>query len=235
MSKSLWVVLLGLIVSSTSSASTSPLEALKQSSPALYALHQSYPTLHKVFSDYAVKQGFRGPVEGLATVVHELIHVDSASHQGFYVNGIYYEPYLRRDAWPSLTNEKVRPYLLDQERRGPIYQLYALNTPNNHLGNLVDEINAYGHVLPFVCRNEPESTQKQVTNLIGFLNLTEGYLRTLRTGLPNEFERFAANREARGAFSMVMQRAWTALRECGVPDGMIPAQEAGNFISWPKK
>lgn len=231
------VIIFGLATSlfscSSMAAPPSPVEELKQSAPVLSKLYLSYPTYHKVFGEYASRQGFRRPVENLATVVHELIHVDSASHQGFFIDGTYYEPYLSKEAWPSLTNEQVRPYLIDLERRGPIYQLYALNTPANHLGNLVDEINAYGHVLPFVCANEPESVEKQVTNLTGFLRLVEGYLRILRTGLPAEYQRFATHREARGAFSLVVQRSWQAMQNCGVKD--IPMQEAGYFMALPKR
>lgn len=221
----------GLFCSASATASPSPLDALQQSAPALSKLYLNYPTYHKVFGEYATRQGFRRPVENLATVVHELIHVDSAAHQGFFIDGTYYEPYLRKEAWPSLNNEQVRPYLLDLERRGPIYQLYALNTPANNLGNMVDEINAYSHVLPFVCRNESDSAEKQVTNLTGFLRLAEGYLRTLRTALPAEYQRFAAHQEARGAFSLVVQRSWKALQACGVQD--IPMQEASYFMALP--
>lgn len=205
-------------------------DALRSGYPALYKLYQSYPSYRPAFTDYANRQGFRRPVENLATVVHELIHIDSSTHQGFFIDGIYYEPYLRRDAWPSPTNEQVKPYLLEPER-GVIYRFYLLNTPQNHLGNVVDEINAYGHVLPFVCRNEPDSTDKQVKNLIGFLHLTEGYLRTLRTGLPAEYLRFSGQKEARGVFGLAVQKAWNALHDCGVSDGAIPAQEARFFLN----
>lgn len=205
-----------------------PLAALKQF-PALYSLYQSYPSYHKGFVDYANRQGFRQPIENLATVVHETIHIDSMVHQGYFIDGVYYEPYLRRDAWPTLTNEQVSSSLFDYEK-GVIYRFYVLNTPKNNLGNVVDEINAYGHVLSFVCRNEPDSTEKQVANLIGFLNLTEGYLRTLRTAFPAEYQRFASQNESRGVFILVTQRAWKALRECGVSEGMIPTQESAYFM-----
>ena len=210
-----------------------PLNDLRTAAPALYKLYQSYPSYHKDLGDYANKQGYRRPVENLATVVHEIIHVDSFSHQGYFVDGVYYEPHVRADAWPSLTNEQVRPYLLGDER-GVIYQLYALNTPRNHLGNLVDEINAYGHVLPFVCRMEPESTEKQVKNLIGFLQLAEGYLRVLRTAMPKEYAAFTKSVEARGAFTLIVQRAWKALRECGVSEQSIPVQEAAWLMGRPR-
>jgi hypothetical protein len=222
-------IILTILLIAASAHATEPLDALKEANPALYKLYNKYPMYHDGLREYANKQGFRRPIENLATIVHEIIHIDSFVHQGFFVDGIYYEPYLRTDAWPSLTNEQVRPYLLDHER-GVIYRLYFINTPSNHLGNIVDEINAYGHVLPFVCKEEPESTEKQVRNLIGFLHLAEGYLRTLRTIAPDEYIRMTRNKETRGILVLVIQRAWKALKACGVPEQTIPAQEAAYFM-----
>lgn len=85
-------------------------------------------------------QGFRRPIENLATVAHEIIHIASAVHEGYYIDGTYYEPYLKQGR-PALNNEQVRPYLQDHER-GIITNLYANNTPKTNLGNIVDEINA---------------------------------------------------------------------------------------------
>jgi len=218
-----------LLLIAAHARATEPLDALKEANPSLYQLYNNYPMYHDGLRDYANKQGFRRPIENLATIVHEIIHIDSFVHQGFFVDGVYYEPYLRADAWPSLTNEQVRPYLRDHER-GSIYRLYALNTPRNHLGNIVDEINVYGHVLPFVCKAEPESAEKQVKNLIGFLHLSEGYLRTLRTMMPGEYIQLVRNKETRGILVLVIQRAWKALRACGVPEQAIPAQEAAYFV-----
>lgn len=225
---------IGLAMLGARAGETMQLHALQQSAPALYTLYGKYPSLHPVFERYAANQGFRRPAESLATVVHELIHVDSAAHEGFFVDGTYYEPYLRRDAWPSLTLAQVLPYLTEQERQGPIAGIYARSAPGNGLGNLVDEMNAYGHVLPFVCRLEAESCGKQVTNLLGFLSLTEGYLRTLRTGQPAQFQRFAQNRQARGAFTLIVQRAWAALRASGVSAAQIPAQESSYLMALPR-
>jgi len=217
-----------VIFTGTASAST-PIEILQHAYPALYSLYQTYPGYHGTFRDYANRQGFQHPVENLATVVHELVHVDSAAHQGFFINGVYYEPYLRRDAWPTLTNSQVQSYLSAPERNSAVYQFYVINTPKNNLGNVVDEINAYGHVLPFVCRNEAELSGKQISSLIGFLNLSEGYLRTLRTLQPVEYQRLVNQKEARGVFLLVVQRAWSALRECGVAEEKVPSQEAISF------
>lgn len=221
--------LLLILATSCFTLAADPLAALQQSSPALHTLYQAYPSYHQAFADYANRQGFRRPIENLATVVHEIIHIDSLVHQGYFIDGTYYEPYLRKNTWPNLTNEQVRPHVQENER-GVIYQFYAINTPRNNLGNLIDEINAYTHVLPYICHNEPESTEKQVKNLIGFLYLTEAHLRTLRTTQPVEYTRFSNQKEARGAFTLVIQRSWKALTDCK-SQVAIPSQEAAYFIS----
>lgn len=207
-----------------------PLDELRQFDPHLYQLHQSYPSYHKGLEQYAQMQGFQQPVEKLATVVHELIHIDSARHQGFYIAGIYYEPSLAPENWPRLTNRDMEPFWLPAEQ-GRIYWFYARNTPKNNLGNLVDEINAYGHVAEFVCRYEPTSAQKQVDNLLGLLRLSDGYLRRLRTAMPEEYRRFTGNREARGAFSLVVQRAWAALVACAVPEASWAFAETAYLLA----
>jgi len=162
--------------------------------------------------------------------VHEIIHLDSFRHQGFFINGSYYEPYIKARAWPELTNESVAPHLLSRER-GLVFDSYIRHAPKNHLGNIADEINAYGHVLPFVCQHEPASTGKQVRSLIGFLYIVEGYLRTLRTVMPDKYQKLAARRETRGALILIIERGWAALRECGIPDAAIPTYEASQFIT----
>lgn len=207
-----------------------PQTALNQTNPALYQLYKDHHHYHQALSDYAKTQGFRRPIENLATVTHEIIHIASAVHEGYYIDGTYYEPYLKQGSWPNLTNEQVRPYLQNHERSN-ISNLYANNTPKNHLGNIVDEINAYTHVLPYICQHEPESKEKQIKNLTGFLHLTEAYLRTLRTALPTEYHRFTQEKEARGAYKLIMQRAWKSLNQCGVHSDTIRAQETMYFFS----
>ncbi len=207
-----------------------PTKALAHWSPSLYRIYDTYQPYHEALEGYARKQGFRGPIELLGTVVHEIIHIDSFRHQGFFVNGLYYEPYAKAQAWPELTNQKVAPHLLPHER-GTVFDLYMRNTPENHLGNIADEINAYGHVLPFICQHEPTSTGKQARSLIGFLHIVEGYLRTLRTVMPGEYQKLAASMETRGALILIIERGWAALRKCGISDAAIPTYEASRFIA----
>lgn len=215
---------------SANAAWASPAEVLKAQYPALYKLYVSNPALNGPLGDYALKQGFRKPFENLGVVIHERIHVESAAHQGFFIDGVYYEPYLNRSSWPNLTNEQVRPYMRPEEK-GVIYSLYVQNTPDNHLGNVVDELNAYGHVLEFICKNEPESTEKQVRNILGFLHLQEAYLRAIRIAMPEDYKRLAYNRQSRGAVITVTDRAWKAMQVCGFTATQIPSQEVEYFAA----
>lgn len=217
---------LGLLAAN---AIASTAEGLLSPYPSLLALYQAYPAQRATFADYANRQGFREPVEHVATLVHELVHYASAAHQGYFVDGVYYEPYLRADAWPSITNAQVAPALRPQEE-GVVSRVYMQNAPTNTLANVVDEINAYGHVLKLVCQKEPGSAPKQITNLMGFLHLQEAYLRTARVNVPAEYRKVTANKQTRGAMTLITRRAWKALQECGVPAATIPTAEMTGLL-----
>lgn len=228
-----WQVTVGLIcagVFTNACAASLPVDILREQRPTLYKLYADHHSYRDALGEYAYRQGFRKPFENLGTVVHEMLHITSAVHQGFYIDGIYYEPYVRPDAWLPLRNKDVRNYMVGEER-GPIYSVYAANTPQNSLGNVLDEINAYSHVAAFICRNEPESSEKQVRNLVGHLHLQEAYLRTGRTFLPQDYLKMAESREARGAIETLFGRAVQALRACGVADVGIPSREVTFFLT----
>lgn len=205
-------------------AAADPKDDLKGGSAPLWSLYERLPQYRVQMTEYAEIQGFRRPYEQLATVVHELIHIDSVIHQGYFIDGVYYEPYLRPGAWPSITNKDVGPQMRDAER-GLIYTAYVLGAPGNTMGNVLDEINAYGHVMGFVCHYEPESAPKQIENMKGFLALLEAYLRVVRVQSPNEYADLAAPGPSRGALELITRRAWNALRGCGVPDKDFPRAE----------
>ncbi len=210
--------------------SIAPTDVLQTRYPALYRLYQDYEQYHPGLERYAVMQGFRFPFEKTATEAHELIHIASYIHQGFFVDGIYYEPYLQAEAWPRLTNDEVAP-TVPMAQQDNVYWLYMLKTPKNHLGNLVDEINAYGHVLPFVCENEPARAGKQIMNTIGFLRLIEHFLLYLRSRDDEQYWQLAARVESRGIFTLVVQRAWRALEGCGVAEATVPMAESLAFMA----
>lgn len=206
-----------------------PVDVLRTQYPALYKLYRDNHGYAPSLAAYATRQGFRQPYEHLGTVLHEMIHITSAAHDGFFIDGIYYEPYLHRDAWPHLSNAEIDKYLTPQERT-IITAIYLPNTPKNNLGNVLDEINAYSHVAKFICDNEPLSAEKQVRNLLGHLQLQEAYLRVLRTTLPVEYWQLAARRESRGAMVTLNARAVQALRACGVGEARIPVAEVGDLL-----
>jgi hypothetical protein len=234
LSKSLAVLLSSSAVASAVAAQM-PVDMLKKQEPALYALYQGYTSYQATLGEYASRQGFRAPFENLATVVHEMVHIASAVHRGYFIDGTYYEPYLAREAgapapWPQLANKEVYPYILPDEK-GVIYSVYMPSTPNNHLGNVIDEINAYAHVAGFVCVNEPDSAAKQIRNLVGHLHLQEAYLRVLRLSRTTDYLTLANDRESRGAMVSITTKAWDALRRCGITDNAIPSREMKYFLT----
>lgn len=234
LTKSLRLALTLISFSGCALASPSPLEVLETQYPSLHKLYVEYRSYEPGLSDYAKRQGFRRPFELLGTVVHEKIHIASMVHQGFFIDGVYYEPYLKKEAWPTLTNNDVRPHMVPEER-GTIYSLYVLNTPGNRLGNVLDEINAYSHVAAFICKNEPESAEKQTRNLIGLMHLQEAFLRVTRQSRPDEYLKVSNSREVRGAIQTISTRAVQALRTCGVADVIIPSRETNYFLLLDKR
>lgn len=215
-------------------AAPDPIDSLKQQEPALYKLFLESNSYGRQLAAYAQQQGFRQPYENLGTTVHEMIHIASAVHAGFFIDGVYYEPYLRADAWPTLKNSDVGNSLMPEER-SLISSVYLPNTPKNTMGNVLDEINAYSHVAGFICRNEPASGEKQVNNLVGHMYLLEAYLRTARTRLAVEYMKLAASRESRGAIETLYGRAVDALKACNVPDAKIPGRETRHFLGLGKQ
>jgi len=211
-------------------ANASPLDELRKEEPALYRLIDEYKSYHSQFYKYAMQQNFVQPYESVATVAHEIVHLASATHQGYFIDGMYYEPYVGASNWPSLRNRDIAP-LMRQEERGIISSVYMRATPANNLGNILDEINAYTHVLSFVCRHEPTSVGRQVINLIGHLNVVEAYLRVTRTSRPDEYMVLLQNRLSSGAIYTITSRAWSALQNCGVPTTQQPRVEVLHFLS----
>ena len=217
-----------LLASASGNLMASPTDDLKREAPAIYRLVSEYASYHTGFASYASQQGFRRPYENLATVAHEMIHLASAKHAGYFIDGVYYEPYIGAEHWPNLRNRDIAP-LMRTEERGLIHSVYMRATPDNNLGNILDEVNAYTHVLPFVCKHEAESAPRQAQNLIGHLNVVEAYLRVARTGRPSEYATLQKNRLSSGAIVTITSRAWAALQGCGLPAAQLPNQEATYF------
>ena len=110
---------------------------LMENRPDLLALYRRYPYLIKPLERYAVNQGFNMPIEKKATVLHELIHIDSSVHGGYYIDGKTYRyPYIGDSSWPKTTMTDLMPKLTkyDKEKLGIVYTHYMKNAPNNGFG-----------------------------------------------------------------------------------------------------
>ena len=228
--RSLCCLLFGLMVTPAVADQRAD-QAFLADQPTLQNLFDRYRAYETSLRKYAQGQGFRGPVEQIATILHEMIHIDSAVHQGYFIDGIYYEPYLNPQNWPTLRNSDIAMYLGPNDR-SIISNVYVPSTPKNGLGNAIDELNAYSHVIARVCKLEPSSAGKQTGNTIGFLKLIEVYFRVLRANKPDEYTALAKNRLSAGAIETISQRASKALSDCGLPEAEYRFPETDYFIQW---
>jgi len=229
--RKMWSIVLMLAVVATARANdataTRPEVVLAQTKPALYKLYQEYRSYIPGLSQYANQQGFRSEFENLGTIVHEQIHIASAVHQGYFIDGIYFEPYLTAEHWPSLRNQDIRP-LIQAGEQSIITTVYMPSTPNNGLANILDELNAYGQVIDFICMNEPSSSAKQVTNTVGFLRVLEVYFRALAAN-PAAYAQLINDRLSGGAVETIVGRGHAALNACGVSAAKIPTPNTDQF------
>lgn len=210
------LLLIAILIAATQQASATPIDLLKKSNPNLFTLYQAYAPSHGKLHDYATIQGYRTPAEIIATIVHEIIHIDSLAKQGFYIDGAYYAPHLSPSAWPSLNNGTLTAYLTPNDiiALGPIYQHYMLNTPKNTIANELDEINAYAQTIPFICTNAPQKATQHLRALTGHIVLVDIYLRTLAQSLPDQYRKLARNKASRGALETIIANAYTTLNAC---------------------
>jgi hypothetical protein len=227
------IAILSAVISVASAAERDQLEHLRVDDQRLYALYTKYQSMAPKLQAYTKGQGFTAPYESLATVLHEMVHIDSAVHQGFSIDGVYYEPYVSAQHWPATNNSDVAPTMLSSER-GAIHSIYMRHAPKNNLGNVLDEVNAYSHVIGFVCKNEPSTAPKQIANLRGHLNVVEAYLRLLRTSRPGEYRALSINRLSAGALITITSRARAALLACGQLESEVPKVEAEYFSQLPR-
>lgn len=235
------LILIILFFTSTAYA-TEAITALKAAYPNLARLHQNYPNYHTQLTTYANQQNFTNPIENLATVIHELIHIDSYIHQGYNINSTYYEPYLSPSAWPSLNNKDLTAHLsaADNSHIGVIHTGYLLNTPKNTLANVLDEINAYTQTIPFICSNAPQQSARHLQALAGHLALADAYLRILAQAYPHQYQQLATNHKARGALETIVSNAYITLNQCyrqGIPDANprpIPKTATNKFAGQPQ-
>lgn len=195
--------------------------------PGYFAnLYRAYPQLHETLGAYAESQGFTSPKERLATVLHELIHIDSAAKNAYLIYGQTYAPYNQPEAWPSFRFAQFQDVLArshDPHNQSlvatPVYRLYISNIPNNTLASLADELNAYGQTAKWLCQATPferNERTKTVESLRDMLRITNAYLGTLRSVAPVQYTTFYAyQKPARNLLALTLDNALNALATCG--------------------
>lgn len=189
-------------------------------------LFQAYPQLHQTLGQYADNQGFTGPKERLSTVLHELIHIDSAAKNAYLIHGQTYAPYNQPAAWPAYRFAQFQDVLNKNPDSGsqrliatPVYRLYISNIPNNTLASLADELNAYGQTAKWLCQVTPfdrNERTKTLDSLRDMLRITNAYLGTLRSAVPAQYTTFYAyQKPARNLLALTVLNAQDALSFCG--------------------
>lgn len=205
------------------SLATTPVPPL----PAYFnTLYQAYPQLHQTLGQYADSQGFTGSKERLSTVLHELIHIDSAAKNAYLIYGQTYAPYNQPDAWPAYRFAQFQDALSrnpDPAAQNliatPVYRLYIGNIPNNTLASLADELNAYGQTTKWLCQVTPfdrNERTKTLESLRDMLRITNAYLAALRSAAPAQYTTFYAHQKpARNLLALTLVNAQNALAFCG--------------------
>lgn len=221
-----------LSVAASPEASTSLIASLPSHLSALYV---TYPNLHQPLGEYAESQGFRSPRERLATVLHELVHIDSASRGGYLINGATYDPYNTPSAWPTYRLSQFHESALRSTTptiqsltNTPVFRLYVGNTPNNTLANLADELNAYSQTTDWLCRttSDPRIVNQQTPltderansaqSMRDMLRVVNAYLTTLRVEFPSQYAAFYAQQKpARNLLALTILNAVQSLALCG--------------------
>lgn len=208
-------------------ANTTPLDTL----PAhLASLYTAYPNLHNTLGTYADSQGFTGPNERLATILHELIHIESAAKNAYIINGLAYVPYNTSSAWPHY---QFSQFQIAAEHSGlpatqqivdtPVFRLYISNAPNNTLANIADELNAYGQTTNWLCRivstsasRGPDERAKSVASMRDMLRVTNAYLFTMRANAPAQYTAlYTQQLPARNLLALTIINALHSLAICG--------------------
>lgn len=192
--------------------------------PYLQSLFVTYSTLLPTLGSYADTQGFRGSYERKSTVLHELIHIDSATHAAYRIKGQSFDPYNQPLAWPTYRFVQFRESVTASTSfntqaitNTPVFNLYVANTPNNTLASLADELNAYGQSTDWLCRFAPvDERSKSTHSMRDILRVTNAFLQTLRSAEPNQYSTFyAKQKSARNLLALTIFNALASLSLCG--------------------
>lgn len=199
--------------------------------PHLQTLYSAYPNLHTPLGHYADMQGFRAPTERIATILHELIHIDSAARGGYLIHGAAYDPYNQPSAWPAYRFSQFHESATRSQNANAkiatttlIFRFYVANAPNNTLASLADELNAYGQSVAWLCQSLGAPTSpaaldertKSVQSMRDMLRVTNLFLQTLRTEAPAQYRGLYAQQcPARNLLALTILNAIDSLSSCG--------------------
>lgn len=142
----------------------------------------------KILCTYADRQGFSQNNERDLTVLHELIHLDQAKHQGFKVINKGYTSFYVEDSTWGYVSVKYMLSKISKEKNN-IYEQYLLPNENLVLGNLIDELNVYSIMLPYFIKYKDNDfvLNKQINNIAHFLRYINLYFYVLRTSAPAQY------------------------------------------------
>jgi hypothetical protein len=230
-------ILILSIILITTTAYSGPAEnnACPEFSEAHQKLYEEYQTGEAILKQYAYNQGFRGACEQRLVALHEMVHVDSAIKEAYFDRGKYVVPYLFDSAWTDLglTNWDVldKKTTAEYHKIGSVVARYLRDTPDNHLGNIVDELNAYGQTLLYTSPKEKGALKKQIVNLKGHLAVVEVYLRLLEEEHPKKYVIFTKDKAGR-VLRLMCINAWKTLAKAGVDKDDVSLDRAARFIDF---
>lgn len=224
-----------ILISTTAYSGTSTPPACPEFSDAHQKLYAEYQTGKDILKQYAYNQGFRGACEQRLVALHEMVHIDSAIKEAYFDRGKYVVPYLFNSAWTNLglTNWDVldRKTTAEYHKIGSVVARYLRDTPDNHLGNIVDELNAYGQTLLYASPKEKGALKRQVSNLKGHLAVVEVYLRLLEEEHPKKYVIFTKDKAGR-VLRLMCINAWKTLAKAGVDKDDVSLDRAARFIDF---
>lgn len=224
------ILLLMATMPAIASPSVTSLKTLRNTAPILYRLYTAYPTLHQQLGTYADTQGFRQPHERLATILHELIHIDSAAQNAYIIDDAAYAPYNQPTAWPKYNFTQFREtrgqgHVPDiwESTETAVFRLYITNAPKNTLANLADELNAYSQTAPWICKYASTERSNTLQSFQDMTRLTNAYLRALRVDAPTQYHAlYNQQKQARNLLALTALNALNGLTACGI---ILPQQE----------
>lgn len=177
------------------------------------SLFNAYKGLHAPLYQYAGGLGFSEDCSQKIIVLHELIHIDSATHRSFVVDQTHLKPYIFNPVWPSINNAYVisRISRAEEVAIGYLLKAYVKPNPENKIPNILDELNAYGQTVGYFVSGTRHH-KKYRTRMAQYLYLLDAYLRVCKKNFPNQYYRMARNKDTHSTLQRIViqaQPAWS--------------------------